>query len=303
MSFIINPFRFGGTGYVIPQSCRFNDDDSAKLTFTPASTGSTTTGTLSVWVKRCNLGTEQIILDADNTSDTLFFNTSDKLVAYFAGGAKTLVTTQVFRDPAAWYHIVYRVDTTAGSADRLRLYVNGERITAFDTETQPTASQTFSGFFKNAKVHTIGTRTVAKPLDAYLAEFVLIDGISSGPDSFGKFDVTGNWVPIDVSELTFGTNGAWLDFHNAADLGLDVSGSFSSDIIDDTQTYSSNDESLGAASNAADGSSGTYWSTVRRHINWNNHRPDLKEDLAHLVQDIKRRICGIASAGVPLFSV
>jgi len=43
--------------------------------------------------------------------------------------------------------------------------------------------------------------------------------------------------------------------------------------------------------------------TVRRHINWNNHRPDLKEDLAHLVQDIKRRICGIASAGVPLFSV
>ena len=43
--------------------------------------------------------------------------------------------------------------------------------------------------------------------------------------------------------------------------------------------------------------------TVRRHINWNNHRPDLKEDLAPLVQDIKRRICGIASAGSPLFSV
>ncbi|MBT4939626.1 MAG: TRAP transporter small permease, partial [Rhodospirillaceae bacterium] len=36
---------------------------------------------------------------------------------------------------------------------------------------------------------------------------------------------------------------------------------------------------------------------VRRHSNWNNQRPDLKEDLAHLVQYIKRRICGIASAG------
>ena len=36
---------------------------------------------------------------------------------------------------------------------------------------------------------------------------------------------------------------------------------------------------------------------VRRHINWNNRQLDLKEDLAHLVQDIKRRICGIASAG------
>ena len=42
---------------------------------------------------------------------------------------------------------------------------------------------------------------------------------------------------------------------------------------------------------------------VRRHINWNNQRSDLKEDLAHLVQHIKRRICGIASAGLPWFSV
>ena len=42
---------------------------------------------------------------------------------------------------------------------------------------------------------------------------------------------------------------------------------------------------------------------VSRHIIWNNLRPDLKEDLAHLVQDIKRRICGIASAGSPSFSV
>ena len=48
---------------------------------------------------------------------------------------------------------------------------------------------------------------------------------------------------------------------------------------------------------------GSYILTVRRHINWNNWQPDLREDLAHLVQDIKRRICGIASAGLPWFSV
>ena len=40
---------------------------------------------------------------------------------------------------------------------------------------------------------------------------------------------------------------------------------------------------------------------VRRHINWNTYRPDLREDLVHLVQDIKQRICGIASAGSPSF--
>jgi hypothetical protein len=42
---------------------------------------------------------------------------------------------------------------------------------------------------------------------------------------------------------------------------------------------------------------------VRRHINWNNQGADLEEDLAHLVQDIKRRICGIASAGFSSFYV
>jgi DNA-binding response OmpR family regulator len=42
---------------------------------------------------------------------------------------------------------------------------------------------------------------------------------------------------------------------------------------------------------------------VRRHINWNTERSDLKEDLVHLVCYFKRRICGIASAGPPLFSV
>ena len=42
---------------------------------------------------------------------------------------------------------------------------------------------------------------------------------------------------------------------------------------------------------------------VRRHINWNTQGPDLKEGLAHLVKDIKRRVCGIASAGIPSFSV
>jgi transposase len=42
---------------------------------------------------------------------------------------------------------------------------------------------------------------------------------------------------------------------------------------------------------------------VRHHIKWNTWRPDLREDLAHLVQDIKRRIPGIASAGFPSFCV
>ena len=39
--------------------------------------------------------------------------------------------------------------------------------------------------------------------------------------------------------------------------------------------------------------------TVRHHMNWNTQRLDLREDLAHLVDNTKRRVCGIASAGSP----
>ena len=42
---------------------------------------------------------------------------------------------------------------------------------------------------------------------------------------------------------------------------------------------------------------------VRRHINWDNQQPDLGEALVHLFHDIRRRTCGIASAGSPWFSV
>ena len=40
---------------------------------------------------------------------------------------------------------------------------------------------------------------------------------------------------------------------------------------------------------------------VRRHINWNTQRPDLREALVHLVGYIKRHFCGIACAGPSLF--
>ena len=42
---------------------------------------------------------------------------------------------------------------------------------------------------------------------------------------------------------------------------------------------------------------------VRRHIKWNRWQPDLREDLAHQVDNIKRRVCGIAIAGSRWFSV
>jgi hypothetical protein len=45
------------------------------------------------------------------------------------------------------------------------------------------------------------------------------------PTSFGEFDAdTGIWKPIDVSGLTFGTNGFYLEFKDSSALGDDTSG-------------------------------------------------------------------------------
>ncbi len=59
-----------------------------------------------------------------------------------------------------------------------------------------------------------------------MCEVVLIDGQQLDATSFGEFDSDSPniWKPIDVSGLTFGTNGFYLDFENASSLGADVSG-------------------------------------------------------------------------------
>jgi hypothetical protein len=44
------------------------------------------------------------------------------------------LTSKVFRDISAWYHIVVAIDTTQASADdRVKMYINGVEETSFDT--------------------------------------------------------------------------------------------------------------------------------------------------------------------------
>jgi hypothetical protein len=63
----------------------------------------------------------------------------------------------------------------------------------------------------------------------YMAEVCFIEGSALTPTSFGEFDEDSPtiWKPKsadDISELTFGTNGFYLNFEDSADLGVDVSG-------------------------------------------------------------------------------
>ena len=137
-----------------------------------------------------------------------------------------LTTNRVFRDPSAWMHIVVAFDTTQGTAsNRIKLYINGVQETSFSTATYPTQKVDLR-INTSGQVFNIGSRgDTGNHPDAYYAETVFIDGQQLDPTSFGEFDAdTGIWKPIDVSGLTFGTNGFYLDFENSGSLGADVSG-------------------------------------------------------------------------------
>jgi hypothetical protein len=209
--------------YTIDGSLRFNDDDSAYLSRTPASAGNRRTWTWSGWIKRGNLGYRTIFGTGDspigstnNNLTQLYFQTDDtlRLLFYTSGTVYTsLATSQVFRDPSAWYHVVLSVDTTqATSSDRIKIYINGSQITDFSTSTYP--SQNFDCYVNGTNLHVIGeyagtgggTGTYA--WDGYQAEVNFIDGTALDATSFGEFK-SGVWIPKAYSG-SYGTNGFYL---------------------------------------------------------------------------------------------
>jgi hypothetical protein len=206
------------SGYNITRSLRLRASASAYLSRTPATSGSLTTWTWGGWVKRGALGTIQPLFGyigatqhyirflADNTLDIALYDGASYLAR--------LVTTQVFRDPSAYYHIVVIWNTTnATASNRVQLYINGVQVTAFSTATYP-AQNTTGNINSNAYSHGIGSypTLLTNYFDGYLTEVNFIDGQALTPSSFGETDtITGVWKPKAYSG-TYGTNGFELQF-------------------------------------------------------------------------------------------
>jgi len=208
----------------ISQSLRFNSADSAYLNRTPVSSSNRRTWTWSGWVKRNIVNTTgQNLFATSNGAGTntgqLFFNDDWLEFNSYASSAYQwrLITTQVWRDLSAWYHIVVAVDTTqATSSNRIKMYVNGVQITAFTTSTYP--SQNIDGTYNLNEPHYIGSQsTTAGYLNGYLTEVNFIDGLALTPASFGQTNSnTGVWEPRQYTG-PFGTNGFYLKFDPNAD--------------------------------------------------------------------------------------
>ena len=231
----------GVSTYSIDQSIRFNDDDSAYMHRTPSGAGNQRTATWSCWIKRGNLTTDSMMFAWLSDSNNLMhfyirelssFNCRlDFNIRVGSSTTRTMNTNAVFRDPSAWYNFVMVIDTTqAVSTERFRFYVNGQRITSFSSETlSANISQNTDLIMNTTNKMTIGAywngSSVSTFMDAYMADIVWIDGTAYGPENFGEFkEDVGIWIPKDVSELTFGTNGFYIDGRDSSDLGDDESG-------------------------------------------------------------------------------
>ena len=208
-------------GITVDNSVRYNDNDSPYLYQTPSSAGNRKTGSISLWYKRCNLGSIMQLFNA-GAGDDITFNASDKLTFIDSSGV-SYITTQVFHDPTAWGHLLFAWDTTlAAAGDRLRIYHNGVEITAFDTETNPSLNDEFE--ISNTVRQTIGANeSNTEEFDGYLAQVYLVDGTQLTPISFGGFDSNNVWRPIEYLG-SYGTTGYLLDFVDSSALGNDVSG-------------------------------------------------------------------------------
>ena len=210
--------------YQIEQSLRFNDDDSAYLSRTPASAGNRKTWTWSGWVKRGNIVDNTFVSLGTTLGVNLRFSSNALQSNILTVGSTT--STAVYRDPSAWYHIVMALDTTqALNADRLKLYVNGYEVSysANATITQNSDLGANSATFHAIGVEArLGAATGGTYLDGYLAEVNFIDGQALDPTSFGETK-SGIWVPKAYSGA-YGTNGFYLSFADSAAIGDDLSG-------------------------------------------------------------------------------
>ena len=220
------------TAYSVANSCRFTSGASMEKAFgTPTNLDK---WTFSCWLKRGNIGAYHEIFSGF-TSGTHYthieITDGDKLeFGNRAGGGAgghlgRLITNRLFRDVAAWYNIVCVWDSdNATAGNRMRVYINGVEETSFSTEVDATSGELCH--LASGDDCVIGLHGTSYLLEGYLAEVVLIDGQALTPTSFGEFDSDSPtiWKPIDVSGLTFGDNGFWLDFEDSSALGNDVSG-------------------------------------------------------------------------------
>jgi len=215
------------TGYEIPGSIKFEENNTEGMYAQPTAAGNRRTWTVSAWFKRSEISrasTYMPIVQAQVGSETgsIYLLATDKIIVDvgYGGTRNRMQTKAVYRDTSAWYHIVWRVDTTQGTAaNRNRVYINGVLQELDTIDGYP--AQNFESFFNNNIPIYVGTYGTYNNYGycGYMAEIQMTDGVSNAPTEFGEFDEdSGIWKPIEY-EGNYGAQGFYLPFDDSSAIG------------------------------------------------------------------------------------
>ena len=222
--------------YKIASSLRNSASQNGTLKFTAGTPTSSDTFTMSCWVKRYTTSTDDaannIFVTGTGGGTYLYISLGADLQIEGTGGnysgTAEMKTNAAYRDTSAWYHFVFRFDSTQSTqTDRMRIYVNGSEPTYSVQDLQAQGQNTDWSFINQSGVVQAfgglsGKGHGTEGADLQMADIIFCDGQSYGPDSFAE-TVNGVYKPVDPSSLTFGNNGYWLKMAAGA-IGTDSSG-------------------------------------------------------------------------------
>jgi len=186
--------------------------------------------TWSGWAKKDDLSRRDYLFSGGASGDTsnLFYiqwernhtGGNNELGVVWREGSTTtrsLYTTASYNDTSAWYHVVLSVDTTQSAAsDKMKLYVDGTEITSFLTDNRSTIG-TNDPLSVNAAgnmcmgAYAYDLSSTSSRFKGLMAEVHFIDGTALDASYFGETR-GGVWLPKEVTDVTYGNNGFYLDF-------------------------------------------------------------------------------------------
>ena len=191
--------------------------------------------TVSMWFKLNRTNANQTLLSNTNTGGNQFSidYRSDKkigVIGYISGGVThNHETSRLLLDLTSWYHLVVAGDSTLStSTDRLKIYINGERLTSFSSATAITQNNDYEMNKEMSGTSNgwhIGYNASGNQFLGVMTHVHNIDGLAYAPTVFGETDSTsGGWKGILAPSVTYGTNGWFMKMENAGAMGTDSSG-------------------------------------------------------------------------------
>lgn len=196
----------GASAYLLEQSL-LGDGTSSYLNRTPSVAGNRKTWTFSCWFKGTPVSSSFLSVEANDANgpqtDIAFQGGGDankfEIYGYSSGYDFRLLTSSLYRDSSAWYHIVVAMDTTqATAANRTKIYINGTQVTSFGTSDYPTLN--YDTGINALKEHFIMKGPGAGGwVNGAVALPQLIDGAALSATDFGETDTDGFWNPIEFT--------------------------------------------------------------------------------------------------------